>query len=498
MVAMTNRQGLGVYTPEQVRELDRIAIEEQRVPGYELMTRAGRVAYNAARAAFPATRCWAVFCGSGNNAGDGYVIARLALEEGLRVRVVALAEPEQLGGDAATAWRDYQAAGGETEPFAANTLSDDGIDLAVDALLGTGLQREVSGAYADAVGWLNQSGLPVLAVDIPSGLHGASGAVMGSAVRAAVTATFVGLKQGLYLGKGPDCCGRIVFSDLGIAPIGQDRVQPGLRCPDALHLLNLLPARGRGGHKGRYGHVLVVGGNHGMGGAARLAGEAALRSGSGLVSVATRPGNVAAVAAGRPELMCRGIERVADLDEVLARATLVAIGPGLGSDDWGRELLDRVLSAGLPLVVDADALNMLAARPRRSDNWVLTPHPGEAGRLLGCSTAAVQADRVGALRELQDRYGGSVLLKGAGTLVTGSPTPWLIREGNPGMASAGMGDVLTGVIGGLLAQCPDAARDDVVAAAARVHATAGDRAALGGERGLIAGDVLAELRSCLN
>jgi NAD(P)H-hydrate epimerase len=235
-----------------------------------------------------------------------------------------------------------------------------------------------------------------------------------------------------------------------------------------------------------------------MGGAVQLAGSAALRSGAGLVSVATRAENVSSVLAARPELMCRGVHDAGELDELLARATVVAIGPGLGQDDWASELLGRVLASDLPLVLDADALNLLAASPQRRDNWVLTPHPGEAGRLLGIATRDVQADRCGALTELQSRYGGTVLLKGAGTLVTGGVVPWLVTAGNPGMASAGMGDVLTGVTAAILGQCAGQDPSALVALAAWLHATAGDHAAQQGERGLLAKDVVEELRGCLN
>lgn len=235
-----------------------------------------------------------------------------------------------------------------------------------------------------------------------------------------------------------------------------------------------------------------------MSGAVRLAGEAALRAGAGLVSVATRAETAGAVVAGRPELMCRPVASADELEPLLERATHIAVGPGLGQDAWARQLFDRVLAAGRPLIVDADALNLLAARPQQRDDWVLTPHPGEAGRLLGSSTAAVQSNRLDALAELTGRYGGVSVLKGRGTLVgEQAEIPFLIDRGNPGMATAGMGDVLTGAVAGLLAQRPDSPLT-ATAAAAWVHATAGDRAAATGERGLVAGDVLSELRACLN
>jgi NAD(P)H-hydrate epimerase len=258
-----------------------------------------------------------------------------------------------------------------------------------------------------------------------------------------------------------------------------------------------LPKRPRDAHKGSFGHVLIVGGDHGMGGAVRLAAEAGLRAGAGLVSVATRAEHVPALIAGLPEAMPRAVEHADDLDGLLARATVVAVGPGLGQDAWGRALYERVLASGLPMVVDADALNLLAASPKRRLNWVLTPHPGEAARLLGSDTTTVQSDRFRALEALLESYHGTVVLKGAGTLV-GAPGELtaVCDRGNPGMAAPGMGDALTGVVAALAAQglsLPDAARAGVW-----LHAVAGDRAALRGERGLLAREVIAELRGLVN
>jgi hydroxyethylthiazole kinase-like uncharacterized protein yjeF len=485
-----------LLTPADVRELDRRAIEEFRIPGYTLMCRAGQAAFDVARARFPAARRWAVVCGGGNNGGDGYVIARLARAAGLDAQVYAASDPDQLRGDAARAWSEYVAAGGVAEPARGAKFA--GAGLIVDALLGTGLDRPVDGAYRDIVEAINSADAPVMAVDIPSGLNGSSGAIMAVAVRAALTVTFVGRKQGLYMNAGPEACGEVVFDDLDVPAEVMAGVEPTLRLFNQREFATLLPARPADAHKGRFGHVLIVGGNHGMGGAVRLAGEAALRAGAGLVSIATRAATVPAVVAGRPELMCAPVGGAADLDALLARATVVAIGPGLGQDEWAVALFEHALSQHQPLVLDADALNLLAGQPQRRDSWVLTPHPGEAGRLLGISTAAVQADRVAALRLLTERYGGVSLLKGRGTLVgLGDEIPWLIDRGNPGMATAGMGDVLTGTVAGILAQAPGAGLN-AAAAAAWVHALAGDRAAVAGERGLLAGDVLDELRTCLN
>jgi len=486
-----------IYTPAAVRELDRVAIEQCGIPGYVLMTRAGQAAFYTARARFPDAHRWLVLCGAGNNAGDGYVIARLAREAGMEVTVCAVSDPDKLTGDAAVALADFRSAGGEVGRF--SELLCASTDLVVDALLGTGLDRALEGIYRQAVDAVNAAGRPVIAIDIPSGLNGLTGEVMGAAVRAAVTVTFVGAKQGLYLGAGPDCCGVVVFDSLGIPAAATAATSPSLRVFTATDAAALLRRRTANRHKGDFGHVLVIGGNHGLGGAVRLAGEAALRSGAGLVSIATRPDNVAPILAARPELMCRGVADAGELETLLERATVIAIGPGLGRDDWARELLAAALRAASRKVIDADALNLLAADPRPRDDWILTPHPGEAGRLLKRATAEVQRDRPAAAEALCRAYGGAVVLKGHGTLVARcGELSWLIRGGNPGMATAGMGDVLTGVVAGILAQNASADLQSVAATAAWVHARAGDAAAVRGERGLIAGDLFEHLRPCLN
>jgi hydroxyethylthiazole kinase-like uncharacterized protein yjeF len=491
-----------VYTPAAVRELDRIAIEEQGVPGYELMQRAAQFAFAEIVSRYASIERWWIYCGGGNNAGDGYVLARLARAAGKAVTVLAVASPEQLQGDAAQAWRDYASVGGTATSFAGAAAPPDAA-LIVDALLGTGLTRELTGPYLRAVQQLNAAAGPTVAIDIPTGLCGRTGAIQGEVVCADLTITFVGLKTGLYLGAGPDYTGVVRYSDLAIDDRAAEQVQPELRHAQSTDVLAHAPPRARGGHKGRYGHVLVLGGNTGYGGAVQLAASAALRAGAGLVSVATRSTHVAALLAGRPELMVRGLDDpqgIPDaLGDVLTRARVIALGPGLGKDVWAQALYAAALAATVPLVVDADALNLLAAAPEHRDNWVLTPHPGEAARLLGTATASIQSDRLAAARELQARYGGTVLLKGHGTLVVGeAQLPWLITSGNPGMATAGMGDVLTGVIAGLLAQFPAAQRTDLVAVAAYAHGAAGDRAAQAGERGMLASDVSNELRAILN
>jgi hydroxyethylthiazole kinase-like uncharacterized protein yjeF len=486
---------VSVHTAAQVRALDRHAIDDLQIPSYTLMTRAGEAALGALRSCWPSAQRIAVVCGPGNNGGDGYVLARLAREQRLEVVAIGLHEPARLQGDARRAHDDFLAAGGTVGNWHANCLR--GADVVVDAIFGVGLSRPVAGVAAEAIAAINACAAHVFALDIPSGLHADSGEILGVAVRAERTLTFLGLKLGFYLGEGPNCVGIVMLDGLELPPQELAHADAAAALINEAAIAELLPRRSRTAHKGQQGSVLVIGGNVGMAGAARMAGEAALRAGAGLVTVATRSENVAAIVGARPELMCRGVTRAEDLTGLIAHADVIALGPGLGQDDWARTMFETALGSDRRAVVDADALNLLAQSPRANAHWILTPHPGEAARLLGKTSAEVQRDRLGAARAIAVRFGGVVVLKGAGTLVVSDEgLPAICDRGNPGMASAGMGDVLTGVIAGILAQRAE------LSAAARVgvlvHALAGDMAARRGERGLLATDLLAYLPTCVN
>jgi len=484
-----------LYTAAGVRELDRIAIEEQGIPGYTLICRAGQALRDCIAANWPNCHHINILCGAGNNGADGYVLARLLREAGRDVSVQYFSDPGLLESDAATAFEDFKAGGGEATAFEGelNTAT-----LQVDALLGTGLTRTVEGRWRQAIEKLNAQSAPVLAVDIPSGLAADTGVIQGIAVQAQRTLTFIGRKRGLYTAQGVDCVGVVEFSDLDVPAAVYDR-QPVPACLLKRPALGTLAApRPRSSHKGDYGHVLVVGGGAGMPGAPRLAAEAAARCGAGLVSVATHADNTSGLNAGRWELMVHAVSHLNELAPLLQRASVVVVGPGLGQSRWSRQLFEQVLDTPLPLVVDADALNLLARDPLIRQNWILTPHPGEAARLLGTETATIQQDRFAALEALRERYGGTIILKGAGTLIgDGRSLPAVCAAGNPGMASGGMGDVLSGVLGALLAQ----GLTSGVAARAAVclHAQAADRAAAtSGERGLLAADLIPLVREGLN
>jgi NAD(P)H-hydrate epimerase len=493
-----------LYTAEQVRKLDRSAIEAHGIPGIELMERAGSSVFAAAQSAFPQTRNWLVFCGAGNNAGDGYVVARLALQAGLEVSICALKPPDRLAGDAATAAARWHQAGGRTRPWPAG--SPERVELLVDALLGTGLDREPEGDYAAAIQWMNASGRPVVAVDIPSGLDADTGVVRGTAVRARLTVTFIGNKRGLFTADGQDYAGEVRFAALDTPDSVRDSISDsGILLRENLIAENL-SKRPRNSHKGSFGWVLGIGGNSSMSGAVRLCGEAALRSGAGKVTLATVRDHAALVNLTCPELMVRGVRRGKELRTLLQQVDVSVIGTGLGQTSWSEDLFKTCMQTRVPIVLDADGLNILARlyaeMGRRKDlprgNWILTPHPAEAGRLLDCPAREIQQDRVAAALRIAERFDATVVLKGCGTVVAEPGGRYGICPlGNPGMASAGTGDVLAGVIGALVAQHLDlwnAAATGVVA-----HAWAGDLAARQvGERGLIASDITARLPQVLN
>ncbi|TAM13059.1 MAG: NAD(P)H-hydrate dehydratase [Nevskiaceae bacterium] len=486
-----------LYGAAAARELDRRLIQDAGMSGYRLMQQAAAACWRALRDTWPAARAIAVVCGGGNNGGDGFEIARLARAAGCRVQLLEVFG-RQPTGDAALARRAWCEDGGVCVPWTATQVVDSNVDVIVDAIFGTGLSRAPTGAAAAAIGRINAlhgQGRGVLAVDVPSGLDIDHGTVPGTCVEADVTVTFIGRKFGLHTGAGPDCAGHVVFDALVAEPFPVERPPAQAQLMDAAALRTWLPQRRRGAHKGDHGHVLIVGGDHGMAGAVLMAARAALRAGAGLVTVATRSAHAAILVAAQPEVMFHAVEEVSDLAPLLENATAVAIGPGFGQSPWAQTLWRAV--QGFPrLVVDADALNLLARAPVRNTNWILTPHPGEAARLLSCSTREIQHDRAAALASLVARYGGFPVLKGAGSLVWNGHDVLVCPYGNPGMGVGGMGDALTGIVAAFLAQrlaMPDAAAAGVLA-----HALAGDVAAAGKERGLLPTDLINHLRGVVN
>lgn len=489
-----------LYTAAQSRTLDRTAIEQFGIPGFRLMQRAGHAAFAELLERWPGVRRLTIACGAGNNGGDGLIVAGLAWQQGIEVQLLVLTDDyaNHLHGEALAAWQWAEAVG--VHPRRWQSGMELSGEVLVDALLGTGVKGVVQGELAALITQFNRSHRPVLALDIPSGLCGDTGSVLGVAVRADLTLTFIALKQGLLTHEGVDYCGELKFDALLLPDEVYEETSPSAFRTDRDDVAKLLPARRRSSHKGLFGHVLVIGGDHGMGGAALMAAEAAARSGAGLVSLATRPEHVTAALTRAPEVMTSGVNSGQDLQPLLERPDVLVVGPGLGQSAWADQLLQKALASGKPLVLDADALNLLQQRqyPQRGrHDWILTPHPGEAARLLGREVAAVQCDRFSAIRDLQCEMGGTVVLKGAGSLSFDGDGMHLCSAGNPGMACGGMGDVLSGIIGALRAQRLSAI--DAARAGVYVHARAADLCALEqGERGLLATDLVTRVRRVLS
>ncbi|WP_122580953.1 NAD(P)H-hydrate dehydratase [Pseudomonas viridiflava] len=484
-----------LYSAAQVRDLDARLIAAG-TPGFELMQRTAHATWRAIRRRWPEASELTVLAGHGNNAGDGYLVASLAHKTGWQVRVLAVGDPAALKGDAALA---YAAASGvNIQPWANQAMAG----IVVDALLGTGLQGDVRDPYRSAIEAINASGLPVAAVDIPSGLCADTGHCLGVAVRADLTVTFIGLKMGMLTGDAPDLIGQLIFDDLQAdkaivaqAPVTAKRL-------DKTSLPFLAP-RPRTAHKGMYGRVLVIGGDHGFGGAALLSAESALRSGAGMVTLATRTEHVPAALTRMPEIMSAGIHSANQLMTLIEAASVLVVGPGLGQDSWGRSLLSAAANADRPQVWDADALNQLATgQVVLPKNSVITPHPGEAARLLGISTQEVQNDRAAAAHALARTFNAVCVLKGSGSLIADVDGRLaLCDRGHPAMATAGLGDVLAGLTGALMAQHMSAF--DAACLAVWLHASAGQKIGASG-RGMAASDsipairqLLEELKPCL-
>ncbi|QHG92580.1 NAD(P)H-hydrate dehydratase [Coxiella endosymbiont of Amblyomma sculptum] len=486
-----------LYQRQQIYKLEQLAVASG-VDAYDLMFRAGKAAFTVLRKHWPTVREITVCCGKGNNGGDGLVFAYLAHREGLQVTIYSPLADVNYRGPAAQAVADCKSQGLSIQDFPV-PLCFKG-ELIVDALLGSGLKGAIKLPYSEIIAAINKAKKPVLSIDVPSGVNINTGEVRSEAVKADLTITFVGLKQGLYTAQAPDYCGKVVWNALGIPDCVFSKVETYVCLLDWPQVRLLFPPRReRNSHKGDYGHVLVIGGDYGMGGSVRMAAEAAARVGAGLVTVATRPEHIPIVSGSRPELMCYQIAEADNLDSLFESATVIVIGPGLGKSSWAKSLLDKVLRTEIPKVLDADSLNLLADNPIYRKDWVLTPHPGEASRLLRVSCQEIQSNRFKAIRRLARNYGGVIVLKGVGTLIKGKKDKISIcPSGNPGMSTGGMGDVLSGVIGGLLAQRFGSVHSSVQVGVF-IHSLAADRAAQeGGERGLLATDLFSHLRVLVN
>jgi len=503
------------------RELDRLSQQKYGVPSYQLMTNAGEAVAQACVRNWPETLSGTVkvIAGRGNNGGDGMVAARRLRQQGATVDVILLAKSEQIKGDAARALyelrqTDARLIEATDEPALTSVVTS--ASLIIDAIFGTGLNANVEGLAARAIGLINEAKVPVVAVDIPSGVNADTGAIMGIAVRASLTVTFGLAKFGHVSYPGADYCGRLEIVDIGFAPQALDEIAPKGRFLEADDVRPAISPRPTNAHKGLFGHPLIIAGSRGKAGAAVLAARGALRIGAGLVTVAYPEGALPGLTIVYPELMAEpmperdghfdGRHTIERLREVGTGKNVFVVGPGIGVSSDTQELVaalvEEFCSPARPLVIDADGLNVLAALGPRllrkaAGPVLLTPHPGEMGRLLACSTEQINANRIGAARRLSEETGAIVLLKGARSVIAAPDGTVLVNStGNPGMGTPGMGDVLSGVLGGLLAQRLKPL--EAMALGVFVHGYAADRLAKNlAPIGFTAGDVIEELPRAL-
>jgi ADP-dependent NAD(P)H-hydrate dehydratase / NAD(P)H-hydrate epimerase len=507
---------LPVFTAAEMRRLDQRAVAELGIPGATLMENAGRGAAEAIAAALPALGAprrgarVVIVCGKGGNGGDGFVMARWLARLGAAPSTLLAFPPASIGGDAAGKLGELRRSGGRPqliEDHRAVAARLARAHVVVDALLGTGSRGAPEGPVARAIELINGSGRPVVALDIPSGLPADGGAPVGAAVRATMTLTFAGLKRGLIVAPGEELAGRVSVVPIGVSD-ADVRLGVSTFLVEPADVARHFPRRSRGAHKGTYGHLLLVAGSLGKTGAAALGAAAAMRSGSGLVTVATPASQqpvvaslvIEAMSEPLPETSARTLALKArdTIGELAATCDAVAVGPGIGLDAETQQVArSLVQELRKPMAVDADALTALARHLEALRDApaarCLTPHPGEMARMLGASVADVQRDRIECVREFATRHRVHLVLKGAGSVV-GTPDGRVLLNptGNPGMASGGTGDVLTGMLGAFLARGLDPGA--AMLSSVYLHGSAGDIAAERvGEEALIARDVIAAI-----
>jgi len=491
------KSGSPLFLAEDIKAFEQTAATHNDNGLSTLMERAGASLFRALQSNYPNRFPYHIVCGNGNNGGDGLVLARLAKNAGVEVAVYM--QKPSTSHDAVQALNALLETGAGILPLDEFDPAD---GVIVDCIFGIGLRNGVGNPWDTCIERINQCELPVVSVDVPSGLDADRGTALGAVVKADLTLTFIAEKPGLLTGIGPDVCGDVLIDTLGVNVNPQ---MSGIFKMKHAMFEDCLPERHKDAHKGHFGHVLVIGGDKGFGGAALLASTAALRSGAGLVSVITHPAHAASFLSSLPELMVNGLNNVEDhaevVEELLQKADVIVLGPGLGQEEFGSSFytkaIDHIVQRGKPAVLDADALNLLAKQPIELPSAILTPHPGEAARLLSETKEHVRDNRLEVVQQLHEQFGAMTLLKGAGSLVCDGETVLVCGAGNPGMATGGTGDVLSGVIGGLLAQ--GIAADYALPYGVWLHACAGDYVTnLHGEVGFIASDLIPEIRNTIN
>ena len=492
-----------LYSAQQVKQGELICAEQMGVSMYQLMEKAGHAVFDVFLAHFSKVSQIAVVAGRGNNGGDAYVFARLALQSNYNVRIYSLSPDRALTGDAEIARQALLNQGGMIQDLTQAEFT--AAELIIDGLLGTGFQGEVKADAKTTISKMNDADAPVIAIDLPSGLYADTGVAAETCVKANYTVTFVAPKVGLFIADGPDHTGHLVFAGLGIDELFDKQFEPIAQIYGR-HSEAVIKRRKRNTNKGKNGHVICLGGNVGMPGAIFLAGKAALRAGVGKVSVICHPQNVNTVNVLCPELMVWGYDGKNDNNNLIKKisaADVILIGPGLGMDAWAQDLLTQALCCKTkPLILDADGLNLMAQNNKNTTDFInytastiLTPHPLEAARLLNKQVSDINHQRINSGIELAKQFGSNIVLKGNSSLVINKNNVSVNLSGNSGMASAGMGDLLAGIIAAFLANKENLQinLNERVKLAVYLHGLAGDFAAKNGEIGIIATDIIEQL-----
>ena len=499
-----------LYTANETRKIDNLAIKEKEISGYSLMQMAAEFSLDVILREFSPVEELIIFCSKGKNSGDGFLLGSLAKEFGLNVTIVTCCPSKEIKGVSSKAFKKMKAS--KARIISINSIGKLKVSrkaVIVDALIGTGIKGNLRKNIKDSILALNRLGtkLPVVSLDIASGVDPDTGDVEDICVYADITTTFVAQKRGCFTSIGKKVSGEVMYSDLEIPKQLFSKVTSTSSIINFEESLDEVVYREQDAHKGNFGHVLVVGGDRGLGGAGLLASKAAVYSGAGLTSLVTRPEHVNASLVSCPEVMVKGVDSGQDLEEHLIKPTVIAIGPGLGQTAWSEQMIQRVFweaeKRDVVVIMDADALNLLpklklsSKLPRR---LVLTPHPGEAATLLNTNVETIESDRFAYSAKIQKKFDATVVLKGSGTVIchkkNGIQQWGVCNAGNPGMASGGMGDVLTGIIAGMLAQ--GLAPKEACEVGVDLHAKAADQASFDlGEVGLTPSDVIEELRYLL-
>lgn len=486
-----------IYTSQQVKVGEKELTEKKGLEMYTLMKRAGQAVYALIQLQYPSADRILVFCGNGNNGGDAFVVATLAKLDGRNVSLVFNGQKERLSEDGLRAYQEWIDTGGDiTEISEEDNFSS--FDLIVDGLLGTGISGKVRPQLQNLISKINHLSIPIVSIDVPSGLCSDTGGKLGEVIKSDHTVSFIGVKRGLLTGYARNYVGELFFAGLGIEDEFQRCYPTNVSVLSKAELLNCLPKREFIAHKGTNGRLLCLGGNSGYSGAINLCSRAAARTGTGLIKVLCHKDSSVSLQVSCPEVMTQswcGDNR--ELRDALLFADVVALGPGMGRDQWAKQLYMRISDVDKPKVLDADALYFLSLAPNKDPYRILTPHPGEAAMLLGLTVKEIEQDRFSAVHDLHEKYGGVIVLKGAGTLIYDGHFIYICNAGSPAMASGGMGDILTGIVSSLLAQGQsliEAAKTGVL-----LHSVAADQISKReGPIGLLAGDVIQEVRQVMN